>query len=155
MVKKAILLSLFAVSCMASLLAQPADLPVFKQVSHPFMPPITSTYFFFSEDGFIWFSTARGLTSFDGSELVYYSKLQQADTFFLNNITAITEDKNHNFYIATPVSLVYYDRKSKIFTKLPYTFTDTHSEQKIFFNSLYIDRSGLVYAGSINNGLFV
>ena len=52
----------------------PGDrLPVFKQVTHPFMPPITSEYFFFSEDGLIWFSTAQGLTSFDGSDIIYYS----------------------------------------------------------------------------------
>lgn len=41
-------------------------LPVSKQVTHPFMIPITSEYFFFSEDGLTWFSTAQGLTSFDG-----------------------------------------------------------------------------------------
>src|SRR6187401_199504 len=53
--------------------------PVFRQVSYPFLPSVTHSYFFFSEDGLMWFSTARGLTSFDGAEAVYHSSLQEAN----------------------------------------------------------------------------
>ncbi len=130
-------------------------IPVFKQVTHPFMPSITSAYFFFSDDGLVWFSTAQGLTSFDGSEVVYYSTLQQANTFFLNNILSIAEDKSHNFYIGTRVSLVYYNRKTKIFTALPYTFSDNHKRPNLAFDALYCDSNGLVYAGSGSQGLFI
>ena len=80
-------------------------LPVFKQVTHPFMPPITSEYFFFSQDGLMWFSTSRGLTSFDGSDVVYYSSLQQSNQFGLSRINSIVEDKKHNFYIAASAGL--------------------------------------------------
>ena len=130
-------------------------LPVFKQVTHPFMPPITSEYFFFSEDGLIWFSTAQGLTSFDGSEVTYYSSLQQANSFELNRIGAMTEDKSHNFYIGTHSGLYYYNRKTRSFTSLSYTFSDNHQAPDIRFAVLYCNIDGLVYAGSEGNGLFV
>ncbi|MEP7141505.1 MAG: histidine kinase [Ferruginibacter sp.] len=130
-------------------------LPVFKQVTHPFMPPITSAYFFFSEDGFIWFSTPQGLTSFDGSEVTYYSSIQQANSFGLNRIFSMTEDKGHNFYIGTPIGLFYYDRKSTSFTHLSYMFSDNHQRPNISFGALYFDTNGMVYAGSGANGLFI
>jgi two-component sensor histidine kinase len=130
-------------------------LPVFKQVTHPFMPPITSAYFFFSEEGLIWFSTAQGLTSFDGSEVTYYSSLQQATGFELSRIFTMAEDRNHNFYLGTPVGLYYYDRKAGSFTTLPYSFSDNHKQSNIGFDALYCDNEGMIYAGSTLNGLFV
>jgi len=108
-------------------------LPVFKQVNHPFMPPITSEYFYFSEDGLMWFSTAQGLTSFDGSEITYYSSLQEANGFLLNRISAIAEDKDHNFYIGTPIGLYFFNRKTGTYNSLTYTFTDNQKQTKIFF----------------------
>jgi hypothetical protein len=130
-------------------------LPVFKQVTHPFMPPITSEYFFFSEDGLIWFSTAQGLTSFDGSEITYYSSLREANSYGLNRILTMAEDKNKNFYLGTPVSLFYYDRKTKTFTAIPYTFSDNHASSNISFDALYYDINGILYAGSALHGLFI
>ncbi|HEY6979130.1 MAG TPA: two-component regulator propeller domain-containing protein, partial [Chitinophagaceae bacterium] len=73
--------------------------PVFKAVSHPFMPTITSEYFYFSKDGLMWFSTANGLCSFDGSEVVQYSTQQEAYTLGLNKIRVIAEDRDNNLYI--------------------------------------------------------
>jgi len=130
-------------------------LPVFKQVTHPFMPPITSAYFFFSEDGLLWFSTARGLTSFDGSEVTYYTSLQQTNSFQLSRIFAMAEDKSHNFYLGTPYGLYYYDRRSASLTNLPYIFSDDHKQPNISMVALYCDNAGVVYAGSGNNGVFV
>ena len=130
-------------------------LPVFKQVTHPFMPPITSAYFFFSEDGLLWFSTARGLTSFDGSEVTYHTSLQQANSLQLSRIFAMAEDKSHNFYLGTPSGLCYYDRRSASLTNLPYIYSDNYKQPNISFVALYCDNAGLVYAGSGNNGLFV
>lgn len=128
---------------------------VFKQVSHPFMPPITSQYFFFSEDGLMWFSTAQGLTSFDGSDIVYHSSLQQANSFELNKINVMIEDKDHNFYIGTRPALLFYNRKTKQFTNIPYTFTDKQITPEIGSTALHIDNNGLLYAGSGARGLFV
>jgi Histidine kinase/Y_Y_Y domain len=130
-------------------------LPVFRQITHPFMPPITSEYFFFSEDGLIWFSTARGLTSFDGSELLYYSSLQEANSFNLPRITAMTEDKRHNFYITTDAGFFYYDRIKASFLPLRYIFPGSYPPINPLFDVVYCDNNGRVYAGSLNNGLFV
>ncbi|MGK2862925.1 MAG: hypothetical protein ACSLE0_13400 [Chitinophagaceae bacterium] len=75
---KIILVAFIAIKSPGWLSAREPDMPVFKQISHPFMPTMTSEYFYFSEDGLLWFSTTRGLASFDGSEIVYYSTLEQA-----------------------------------------------------------------------------
>jgi ligand-binding sensor domain-containing protein len=139
----------------ASLFSQREGLPVFKQVTHPFMPSITSAYFFFSEDGLIWFSTAKGLTSFDGSEVTYYTSLQQANSFQLSRIFAMAEDKNHNFYLGTPTGLCYYNRKLRSLINLPYIFSDNHKQPNISFDALYCDNEGAVYAGSGSQGLFI
>ncbi|MFN2440810.1 MAG: hypothetical protein ABR503_16515, partial [Chitinophagaceae bacterium] len=139
----------------ASPAMQPQALPVFRQITHPFMPAITSEYFYFTEDELMWFSTAQGLTSFDGSEVIYYSTLQQANTLGLTRIAAITEDKQHNLYIAGLFGLVYFDRITQTFTALPYTFSDTHKQSNIYFDALSFDNTGLVYAGSVSNGLFI
>jgi hypothetical protein len=87
--------------------------PVFKAVSHPFMPTITSEYFYFSTDGLMWFSTAQGLSSFDGSEVVQYSSQQEAYTLGLNRIRAIAEDRDHNLYIGGDNRFLYFNRKNK------------------------------------------
>jgi anti-sigma regulatory factor (Ser/Thr protein kinase) len=153
--RKIVLSFIVALIPLAILYSQQEDLPVFKQVTHPFMPPITSAYFFFSEDGLIWFSTARGLTSFDGSEVTYYTSLQQTNSFQLSRIFAMTEDKSHNFYLGTPTGLCYYNRKARSLTNIPYTFSDNHKQSNIGFDALYCDNEGIIYAGSALNGLFV
>ncbi len=134
----------------------PGDrLPVFKQVTHPFMPPITSEYFFFSQDGLIWFSTAQGLTSFDGSDIVYHSTLHEAGSFGLVRILAIEEDAKHNFYIGTPTGFYYYDRRAAFYTKLSYAYSDTHKQFSPGIHTLYIDKNGIVYGGTGNGGMFI
>ena len=153
--RKIVFIFILALIPFASLFSQQSILPVFKQITHPFMPSITSEYFFFSEDGLLWFSTAQGLTSFDGSEVTYYSSLQQANSFALNKIWAIAEDKNHNFYIGTGIGLFYYDRKARSFIGLPYTFRDNNQTPNIGFVSLYCNTDGLVYGGTGSNGFFI
>ncbi|MEO8111426.1 MAG: histidine kinase [Ginsengibacter sp.] len=129
--------------------------PVFRQVSYPFLPSITSKYFFFSEDGLMWFSSARGLTSFDGSGIIYQSSFQQTNEYELTNINCIAEDREHNLYIGTRMALLYFDRKKKSFSPLEYTFRDTKKSEETGSVSLYIDDNGLVYSGSISRGLII
>jgi two-component sensor histidine kinase len=155
LLRKIVYVFILALIPFGSLFSQTEGLPVFKQVTHPFMPPITSAYFFFSEDGLIWFSTARGLTSFDGSEVIYYTSLQQANSFQLSRIFAMAEDKSHNFYLGTPTGLYYYDRRLRSLTNIPYSFSDNSKQNNIAFDALYCDNEGAVYAGSGSQGLFV
>jgi sensor histidine kinase YesM len=130
-------------------------LPVFKQVTHPFMPSITSEYFFFSQDGLIWFSTAHGLTSFDGSDIIYHSSLQEAGSLGLIRVLAIEEDAKHNFYIGTPTGFYYFDRLARTYTQLSYTFTDNHRQVSPGIYALYLDENGIVYGGTGNGGIFI
>ena len=130
-------------------------LPVFKQVTHPFMPPVTSEYFFFSEDGLIWFSTGEGLTSFDGSDIIYHSSVQEANSFGLARVLAMAEDGRHNFYIGTPTGFYYYNRQARSYTQLFYTFSDTHKAVSPGIYTLFLDKDGTVYGGCGNAGMFI
>ena len=130
-------------------------LPVFKQITHPFMPSITSDYFFFSEDGLMWFSTVKGLSSFDGSEIIYYSTNEESYKYFLNSIRCMAEDAKHNFYIGTSMNLVYYDRRTKKYTELKYTYKDTKKTESLGPLAIFIDRAGSVYAGTGMHSLFI
>ena len=127
----------------------------FKRVTHSFMPSITSNYFFFSADGMIWFSTAKGLASFDGSELIHHNNLKQSTEYGLSNITSMLEDQQHNFYIITHTGLFYYDRKKEIFFKLEYSSGNTIKKSHISFSTFYQDHDGTIYIGSSNDGLFI
>ncbi len=130
-------------------------LPVFKAVSHPFMPTITSDYFYFSEDGLMWFSTALGLSSFDGSEAVNYSTAEQAYTLGLNRIHAIAEDDKHNLYIGGDNNLTYFNRKNKTFTFLFYKSGETGELFDISARNIYVDHDGQVYIGTDSKGLLI
>ena len=147
---------LISVSSLMSLLkAQSNDLPVFKQITHPFMPSITSDFFFFSKDGLMWFSTAKGLSSFDGSEVIYYSTTGESYKYFLNGIRCMAEDAKHNFYIGTSMSLIYYDRKTKKYTELKYTYKDIKKTEGLGPLAIFIDKAGRVYAGTGTHSLFI
>ncbi|MFT3703154.1 MAG: histidine kinase [Agriterribacter sp.] len=134
---------------------QQNDIPVFKQISHPFMPTITSEYFYFTEDGLMWFSTARGLTSFDGSEVVHYSGAEQAYTLGLNKITAVIEDKKNNLYIGTQNGVIFFNRLKQEFQPLQYMFEDSTKLNNFGINSLHIRSGELLYIGLNNKGMLI
>lgn len=140
---------------MQLLRAQPGSIPVFKQVTHPFMPAITSQYFFFSQDGQMWFSTSQGLTSFDGSDIVYHSALQLTTRYELSRIWAMVEDKEHNFYIGTSTCLLYFDRKTQKITNITYTYKEDQIARDFGIAAMYLDEKGLLYAGGGLRGLFI
>ena len=119
------------------------------------MPSITSQYFYFTNDGLIWFSTARGLTSFDGSEVIYYSNLQESNQFNLNGIGAIAEDADNNLYIGAGTKLCIYKRQQRKFVPLGYTFKDGKKTEGFFTNAIFIDQSGLVFIGAGYLGMFI
>jgi anti-sigma regulatory factor (Ser/Thr protein kinase) len=145
----------FLLTCSGYLPAQEQDMPVFKQVSHPFMPAITSEYFYFSADGLIWFSTTRGLTSFDGSEIVYYSTPEQAETLRLSNITVMTEDTRDNLYIGTESKVFSYNRSTRSFTALPLIYPETMDSVTMRVRSLYLDNDRWLYVGFSSIGMQV
>ncbi len=105
------------------------SIPVFRQVSYPFLPSITSDYFYFSEDGLMWFSTANGLSSFDGTSVMNHSTQQQANELNLNRVDCIVEDEFHNFYLGSGTGLVYFNRKNKTFSPIIFTSSDRKEKQ--------------------------
>jgi anti-sigma regulatory factor (Ser/Thr protein kinase) len=147
-----IILMLASLLSLAQADTQAGKQPVFKQVTHPFMPPITSDFFFFSGDGLIWFSTAAGLASFDGSEIVYYSTEEQGYKLGLNRIRSMAEDSEHNLYIGGANKLIFFDRKQKAFTPIVYPFKKGEPSD-ISTGALFI--SDRVYIGTIAKGLLI
>ena len=132
-----------------------ARFPAFKAIGNPFMPTITSDYFYFSRDGLMWFSTAQGLSSFDGSEVVNYSSQEQVYAFGLNRINTIAEDKDENLYIGGDTKLSYFNRKKKTFTNLSYQSKEAGDSFDISTHNIYIDTNGQVYIGADSKGLLI
>jgi two-component sensor histidine kinase len=133
---------------------QQNSLPVFRKVSYPFLPSLSSRYFFFSEDGLMWFSSDRGLTSFDGTEAVYHCTPQQSVELGLNFIGYMVEDNDHNFYIATRYQLIFFNRKERKFHSLQYIFKE-FGEQNLGLMTIHIDNEGVIYLGAYSRGLFI
>jgi len=131
------------------------SIPVFRQVSYPFLPSITSDYFYFSEDGLMWFSTANGLSSFDGTSVMNHSTQQQANELTLNRVDCIVEDEFHNFYLGSGTGLIYYNRKNKTFSPIIFTSSDRKEKQDFAFMSLFRDNNGIVYGGTYSRGLVI
>ena len=149
-------ITIVLITCMNVLSAQSGRLPEFKQITHPFMPALTSEYFYFTSDGLIWFSTARGLTSYDGSEIVYYSTDAQSKAFDLTSIRAIAEDRDNNLYIGTDEFLVYFDRSQQRFSGIAMAAGDKPKNERAEIASIYVDPgNNIVYAGRMNRGLLV
>lgn len=129
--------------------------PVFRQVSYPFIPTLSSAGFFFSDDGLMWFSSAFGLVSFDGTEAVYHGSKQQTRDLSLNKIGCIGEDKQHNLYIATRHDLVYYNRQEKIIYSLKKSFPNFGTKAGLGILFIKIDDNGTLYLGSYSHGLYI
>ena len=130
-------------------------IPVFRQVSNPSLPAIEIAMIFFSKDGLMWFSSHQGLTSFDGSGVLFHSNLKETNEFGLNSIYTIVEDKNHNFFIGSSQGIIYFNRKTKSFSSLKYTYSKTKEAYPVNARSFYIDKDETVYAGTANRGLFI
>ena len=151
---KTFLVIVFTIKCYCSLHAQEQNFPVFKQIVHPFMPTITSEYLYFTEDGLMWFSTSQGLTSFDGSEIVYHTNTIQANQLGLHNIHSIAEDRSNNLYIGS-WSVLYFNRETKRIDTVSYIYKDIHKKLDAQVYAIWIDNDGLVYYGTISHGLFI
>ncbi|HEY0680445.1 MAG TPA: histidine kinase [Chitinophagaceae bacterium] len=127
---------------------------MFRKVSYPFLPSLSTFYIFFSEDSLMWFSSVHGLTSFDGTEAIYHNTPQQASDLGLNKIACIAEDKAHNLYISTRYKLLYYNRKERSFSELD-SLLPPVNKKTISMMVMKVDESGIVYMGSLAYGLLI
>jgi hypothetical protein len=132
-----------------------AEKMVFRQVSYPFLPSITSTSFYFTSDGLMWFSTASGLTSFDGTSVLYHSDTEEARKLEMNKIYAIAEDRFQNLYIGTNIGLFYFNRKKKSYEPIEYVFSDLGKSKAISISDLLIDSEENLYIGTLSSGFMI
>src|SRR5690606_30997899 len=105
-------------------------------------------------DGLMWFSTSQGLTSFDGSDIVYHTNSIQANQLGLHNIHSIAEDQSNNLYIGS-WSVLYFNRETKRIDTVSYIYKDIHKKLDAQVYAIWIDNDGLVYYGTISHGLFI
>lgn len=105
----------------------------------------------------MWFSTENGLTSFDGTSVLYHNTAQQAKEYELNKITAFAEDLYHNFYIGDRTGLYYFNRKNKDFSAIKYVFENSpySTNESPFINSIYVDNNNILFAGLGSRGLLI
>lgn len=128
----------------------------FREVNYPFLPPITSEYFYFSNDGLMWFSTAGGLTSFDGTSVQYHNTKTEANELELNSINAISEDENNNLYIGTRTRLILFDRVRKALSGVNLGINKSGKPEIYGITSLYYDQQRkLLFVGTNSRGLLV
>ncbi len=128
----------------------------FRQVSYPFLPSITSEYFYFSSDGLMWFSSPEGLTSFDGTSVLFHNTKTEANDLELNSINAIAEDEHKNLYIGTRTRLIYFDRLKKKLSSIHLGMTKQQLPDLFGIGTLYYDQKRkLVFVGTTSRGLLV
>lgn len=151
---KTFLVIVVTIKCYCCLYAQQQNLPVFKQIVHPFMPAITSEYLYFSQDGLMWFSTSRGLTSFDGSDIVYHTNTEQANQMGLQRILSMAEDGSNNLYIGS-WSVLYFNRETKRIDTVSYIYKDIQKKLDAQVPAIWIDNNGMVYYGTVAHGFFI
>ena len=110
--------------------------------------------FFVTRNGCLWFGTNLGLASFDGSETMYYGNkgLGGVSNY---RVTDLCEDKTGNLWMITPdYGISYFNRKTGLFKKIEISVNEKINSSQIQFIKIFIDRQGLVWLGSRNNGLF-
>ena len=90
--------------------------------------------------GYLWVGTGNsGINKYDGSSFKVY-KYNPKDTNTLNNNTIhqISEDENHNLWVATKSGLNIYDREHDLFTRIPALAGN-------YINGFYIHKNGNFY----------
>lgn len=100
------------------------------------------------KNGFMWFGTEDGLNRFDGQNFVaYYHKDNDSTSIGRGPVTAMTQDKVGNMWLATNFTLSVYNLNLDSF--INYDFTKFG-----WIISLCADHSGKIWVGTYS-GLFV
>ena len=100
--------------------------------------------------GFLWFGTQNGLNRYDGYSFKIYTNNPEDSLSISNNyILSIAEDRFGYLWIATENGLNRYDYQSQTFKRY---FQDSIGGSII--ESVIVDKSGIVWAGSKFNGLY-
>lgn len=98
-----------------------------------------------SKDGYIWISTFEGLIRFDGKNFEIFTQ-KDFPAFKTNGIYQVAEDIDGGLWLATQGSGLLKLKNDKVTNATP-DFSDPIS-------AVYSSRSGVVWMGTINSGVF-
>lgn len=104
--------------------------------------------------GFIWFGTQEGLARFDGYDFRIYNHAPNDSTSLCHStINVITEDGNKNMWIGTVDGLSLYNREKDNFINYTGYIKSSHILGNISISSIYDDKKGNIWIGTIGNGI--
>lgn len=104
--------------------------------------------------GFMWFGTYNGLNLFDGTTFINYEHNPDDSTSICHNvINAITEDQDHNIWIATGEGLDLYNREKNNFIKITDLKINGQNYNNAYISSICVDKDGTIWLGTLGQGL--
>lgn len=98
---------------------------------------------------------ASGMARFDRSTrrfIRYTHNPQNPKSLRSNQVYAMCEDKQNGFWVATGNGLQYFDPKTETFT---YHALSTPVVTREIVRRLYLDKSGMLWVGTAQNGLYL
>lgn len=105
--------------------------------------------------GFMWFGTKDGLNRYDGDHFRIFRRDTYNNRSIGNNfIRCIAEDRQGTLYVGTDAGLYRMDIAEESFSKIN-AKTATGAEVTSAVNTLYVDRDGNIWIGSMAQGVFM
>ncbi len=100
--------------------------------------------------GYIWLATDYGLTRFDGSETVTFTRTSEAGSLLSNTVLTVMEDSENNLWVGTTDGIQKFDRSTLTFAtpRLSYPNVPDFS----YVNSIIEDRKGNIWFTTSRSG---
>ena len=128
----------------------------FKAINPSMLGDASLVNIFLSESGKIWFSSARGLTSFDGSRTTFYNKASDIPVLGNALISTIAEDSRNNFWIGTHhKGINYFESKTGRFTKTYLLLKGDSTEGRIDVQDIFIESDTSIWVATTALGFFI
>ena len=110
---------------------------------------------FEDKQGVLWIGTEGGLNKFDREKEQFIRYRQTANSIGLSNniVWAICEDNQANLWIGTADGLNKFDREKETFRHFKHDHKNPQSISSNEIQSLYADKSGALWIGTIGGGL--